>query len=289
MTPLDPRANVFRADLADVRLQGQVEADRFVAGESKRVAAPLTAIRRTPSRDAPVDSEALRGEIVTVFETTADGWCWGQLQSDGYVGFIAADALGPVEPAPTHRVTALRTFVYPAADMKLPPVAGLSIGSRLALGETAKTRGTPYFWLADGSGAVVARHVETLDSPLAPDFVAVAERFLETPYLWGGRSGFGIDCSGLVQLSLAAAGISVARDTDQQQDAIGAPVEGGIEGDLRRGDLIYWEGHVGILRDPATLLHASGYQMQVVSEPLKAVLARYGRSGKVATAVRRGP
>ncbi|BCP56178.1 peptidase P60 [Kaistia sp. 32K] len=284
---LDPRLNAFRADLADARLEGQVQAARFVTGTRRRVTEPRTAIRRAPRPDAPIDSEALRGETVRVFETTDEGWSWVQLETDGYVGFVAADAIGPLDPEPTHRVTALRTFVYPAADMKLPPVATLSIGSRLALGETAETRGTPYFRLADGSGAVVARHVEALDRPPQADFVAVAERFLETPYLWGGRSAFGIDCSGLVQLSLAAAGISVPRDTDQQQGAIGSLVEDGLGGTLRRGDLVYWKGHVGILRDPATLLHASGYQMAVVSEPLAEVLARYDRSGLDVTAVRR--
>ncbi|WP_018184793.1 NlpC/P60 family protein [Kaistia granuli] len=284
---LDPRLNAFRTDLADARLKGQVEAARFVAGERRRVTAPLAVIRRAPQPDAPIDSEALRGETVRVFETTTEGWCWVQLETDGYVGFVAADTVGPLDPEPTHRVTALRTFVYPAADMKLPPVATLSIGSRLALGKAAETRGTPYFWLADGCGAVVARHVEALDTPPQADFVTVAERFVETPYLWGGRSAFGIDCSGLVQLSLAMTGVSVPRDTYQQQGAIGEPVAGGLDGGLRRGDLIYWQGHVGIVSDPATLLHASGYQMCVVSEPLEDVLARYGRSGKVVAAVRR--
>jgi cell wall-associated NlpC family hydrolase len=284
---LDPRLNAFRADLADARLKGQVEAARFVAGERRRVTAPLAVIRRGPQSDAPIDSEALRGETVRVFETTADGWCWVQLETDGYVGFVAADTVGPLDPEPTHRVTALRTFVYPAADMKLPPVATLSIGSRLALGKAAETRGTPYFWLADGGGAVVAHHVEALDNPTQTDFVTVAERFVETPYLWGGRSAFGIDCSGLVQLSLAMTGVSVPRDTYQQQGAIGQALAGGLDGELRRGDLIYWQGHVGILSDPGTLLHASGYQMCVVSEPLEGVLARYGRSGKAVAAVRR--
>lgn len=284
---LDPRLNAFRTDLADARLKGQVEAARFVAGERRRVTAPLAVIRRAPQPDAPIDSEALRGETVRVFETTTEGWCWVQLETDGYVGFVAADTVGPLDPEPTHRVTALRTFVYPAADMKLSPVATLSIGSRLALGKAAETRGTPYFWLADGCGAVVARHVEALDTPPQADFVTVAERFLETPYLWGGRSAFGIDCSGLVQLSLAMTGVSVPRDTYQQQGSIGEPVAGGLDGGLRRGDLIYWQGHVGIVSDPDTLLHASGYQMCVVSEPLEGVLARYGRSGKVVAAVRR--
>lgn len=284
---LDARVNVFRPDLADARLEGQVEADRFVTGEPHRIVVPIAAIRRAPRFDGAIDSEALLGEIVHVFEKTAEGWAWVQLETDAYVGYVSSEALGPVDPVPTHRVTALRTFVYPAADMKLPPVAALSIGSRLALGQAAEMRNTPYFWLADFSGAVVARHVEPLDAPPAADFVAVAERFLETPYLWGGRSSLGLDCSGLVQLSLAAAGVQAPRDTGQQEGAIGTPVEGGLDGALQRGDLVFWQGHVGILRDPATLLHASGLQMMVVSEPLSGVLARYASAGIAMTAVRR--
>lgn len=284
---LDPRLNAFRPDLADARLAGQVQAARFVAGERRRIVAPVAAVRHAPRADAAIDSEALLGETVRLFETTAEGWCWAQLEADGYVGFVAAEAIGPLDREPTHQVTALRTFVYPAADMKLPPMATLSFGSRLALGDKAETRGTPYFRLADGSGAVVARHVTPLDAPPQADFVAVAGRFLETPYLWGGRSAFGIDCSGLVQTALAAVGIAAPRDSDQQAAALGAPVEGGVESDLARGDLVFWKGHVGILSDTATLLHASGYHMAVVEEPLAEALARYAGLGVVPTGVRR--
>ena len=279
--------HAYRPDLADIRLQAQVEAARFVEGERRRVAAPTTPIRSAPRSDASINSEALRGEVVRVFEETAEGWAWIQLETDSYVGFVSSDALAAVDPAPTHHVTALRTFVYPAADLKLPPVTALSIGSLLTLGGEAETRGTRYRWLADGSGTVIARHVAALDEAAAPDFVAVAERFLETPYLWGGRSGFGLDCSGLVQVALAEAGVRVPRDTDQQEQAIGSLVEKGIDGPLRRGDLVFWKGHVGILRDSETLLHASGLQMAVVSEPLADVLGRYAGIGLVATTVRR--
>lgn len=284
---LDARLHAYRQDLADIRLRGRVEAERFVEGEWRRIVAPSTPIRSAPRSDAPINSEALRGERVRVFEATVEGWAWIQLETDSYVGFVSSDALGPADPAPTHRVTALRTFVYPIADLKFPPVAALSIGSLLALGGEAETRGTRYRWLADGSGAVIARHVAAPNEAVAPDFVAVAERFLETPYLWGGRSSLGLDCSGLVQLALAEAGVRVPRDTDQQLRAIGSPVENGLDGVLRRGDLVFWKGHVGILRDAGTLLHASGLQMAVVSEPLAEVLARYDRIGLAVTAVRR--
>ncbi|MCX5580682.1 C40 family peptidase [Kaistia terrae] len=284
---LDARENAFRPDLADARLRGHVEAERFVEGDLRRIVVPSTPMRRAPRSDALIDSEALMGELVRVFEQTAEGWAWVQLETDAYVGYVSSDALGPVDPVPTHRVTALRTFVYSAADLKFPPVAALSMGSLLALGQEAETRGTQYRWLADFSGAVVARHVTAVDEAFDSDFVRVAERFLETPYLWGGRSSLGLDCSGLVQLSLAATGVPVPRDTALQESAIGSQVESGLDGELRRGDLLFWNGHVGILRDPATLLHASGFQMAVVSEPLSDVLARYNRAGIAVTSVRR--
>jgi cell wall-associated NlpC family hydrolase len=284
---LDPRQNAFRSDLADARLEGQVEAARFVVGERRRIAVPVAPVRHAPRADAAIDSEALLGEALRVFETTAEGWSWVQLETDGYVGFVAAEAIGAPDPAPTHRVTALRTFVYPAADMKLPPLAVLPFGARLALGAPAETRRTPYFWLVDGSGAVVAQHVAPIDAPLDRDFVAVAARFLETPYLWGGRSAFGIDCSGLVQTALAATGHAAPRDSDQQAASLGGPVEGGVEGELARGDLVFWKGHVGILRDATTLLHASGHHMAVVAEPLSEALSRYAGLGIAPAGVRR--
>lgn len=284
---LDARTHAYRPDLADTRLKGFVEADRFVDGVYRRVQTPTAALRRIPRHDAPIDSEALQGELVRVFEETAEGWSWGQLETDAYVGFFPSETLGPVGPEPTHRVTALRTFVYPGADLKLPPVAALSLQAQLVLTGGKETRGTLYRFLANGAGAVVACHVEPIAAPRETDFVAVAERFLNIPYLWGGRSSLGIDCSGLVQISLAATGRAAPRDTDQQQAALGFPLEGGLDADLRRGDLVFWRGHVGILSDPNTLLHASGFHMAVVREPFAAALQRIEAAGSLPTAVRR--
>src|ERR1700736_2485860 len=194
---LDPRLNAYRPELADMRLRGKVEARAFVEGTVKRVVEPTTPLRRAPRSDSPIDTELLRGETARVFADTGEGWSWVQSEIDGYVGFTSMEALSGSSPEPTHRVTALRTFLYPGADLKLPPRSVLSIGSRLALAGEVVTRGTPYRLLAGGEGAVVAVHVAPVDAPPETDFVAVAERFLGTPYLWGGRSGAGIDCSGL--------------------------------------------------------------------------------------------
>lgn len=282
---LDPRLNAFRPDLADIRLRGKVEATRFVEGTLRRVVAPSAPLKRTPRADASLDSEILRGEVFVVFEDADEGWSWGQLETDGYVGFVPTDALGSVAPQPTHRVAALRTFVYPGPDMKLPAQAALSFGSRVVLDEEATTRNTPYRRLTGGEGWIVARTVEPVDAPVENDFVAVAERFLNTAYLWGGRTSLGLDCSSLVQLSLTAAGVAAPRDTDLQEKALGNAVEGDTTAALRRGDLVFWlghwAGHVGIMIDGEYLLHANGHHMAVVIEPLAEVIARIaGKTGR---------
>ena len=273
---LDPRLHAWRPDLADIRLKGEVEAARFIQGTPRRVVAAAAPIKRTPRADAGLESEALRGETFTVFEDAAEGWSWGQLETDSYVGYLPTDALGPEAPAPTHRVTALRTFLYPGPDLKLPARACLSLGARLALAGAAETRGTGYRLLTGGEGAVVEAHVAPLDAPPEADFVAVAERFLGTPYLWGGRTSIGLDCSGLVQLALMAAGHPAPRDTDLQETMTGHLVAGGAAAGLRRGDLVFWRGHVGIMIDGEYMIHASGHHMAVVIEPLAEAVARIG-------------
>jgi len=275
MTDLDPRLHAFRPDLADARLAGEVEAARFVEGTPYRVVAAAAPIKRRPAAYAPVESEALRGETFRVFEDAGEGWAWGQLETDSYVGYVPSDALSASAPEPTHRVAALRTFVYPGPDLKFPATACLSFGSRLALAGEAETRGTPYCLLAGGEGAVVRIHLVPLDTPPENDAVAVAERFVGTPYLWGGRTSLGLDCSGLVQVALMAAGHHAPRDSDLQEAMVGEAVAADI-GALQRGDLVFWPGHVGFMLDGEYLLHASGHQMAVVIEPLSDAVGRIG-------------
>ncbi|HEY5080743.1 MAG TPA: NlpC/P60 family protein [Bauldia sp.] len=272
---LDPRLHAYRPDLADARLKGKVAAARFVAGQPHRVTAPSAPVKRTPGADAALDSEALRGEIFTVFDTAAEGWSWGQLATDGYVGFIPTDALGSPVPEPTHRIAALHTFVYPGPDMKLPVTAALSLGAAVAIDREAETRGTRYVRLAGGEGWIGAAHATPVAAAPAADFVAVAKRFVEAPYLWGGRTSLGLDCSALVQLSLMTAGKPAPRDTDLQEKMVGKPVENGFVS-TRRGDLIFWKGHVAIVLDSETVVHASGHHLTVVVEPLATALARIG-------------
>lgn len=284
---LDPRLHAYRPELADERLRGRVEAARFASGTPRRVVAAAAPLKRVPASDASLDSEVLRGEVFIVFEDTPEGWSWGQLATDNYVGYVPTDALRAGAPAPTHRVAQLRTFIYPGPDMKLPAIAALSFGAGLALERESSTRGTRYLALAGGEGWVAAATVAPVDARPASDFVAVAERFAGSAYLWGGRTSLGLDCSALVQLSLMAAGVPAPRDTDMQEAALGAAVEGGIGGDLRRGDLVFWKGHVGILVDAATLVHASGFHMAVVREQLAEAVARIAATGGEPTSVSR--
>ncbi|ACL56122.1 C40 family peptidase [Methylobacterium nodulans] len=280
----DPRLTPARPDLADERLRGLVEAARYVAGTARRVTAPLAPLRRAPRDDASLDTEALHGEAVTVYDV-AEGWAFAQLDRDGYVGYLPAPCLGGPGPAPTHRVAALRSFVFPAPDLKRPPLAHLSFGARVAV---AGTEGL-YARLADG-GFVFAAHLADLEAR-EPDFAATAARFLGTPYLWGGRSSLGLDCSGLVQTALEAAGIAAPRDTDMQERALGSPVP--VTPDLaglRRGDLVFWRGHVGLMLDAARLVHANGHHMAVAIEPLAEAEARIrAAGGGPITTIRRLP
>jgi cell wall-associated NlpC family hydrolase len=267
---LDRRLNAFRPDLADIALKGQVDAERFVASERAMVSEPVVALRPKPDLSIGIDTELLMGEEVRVFERTG-GWTWVQAVYDGYVGYLPEDALGPLV-APTHIVTAPRTFVYSGADLRFPTRTALSMGSRLTISGEAETRGTRYLLLADG-GALVARHLRPLSDPLAPDYVSVAALFLETPYLWGGKSGFGIDCSGLVQLAMLMSGHAAPRDSDMQASGLGTPIDRNA---LRRGDLVFWKGHVAIMEDETTMIHANGNTMSVVRETLAAAIERIG-------------
>lgn len=277
----DRRLVPARPDLAAAYLRGVVQAERFVEGVAKRVVDAIAPLRRAPAPDAPLDSEALFGERVTVYETTDEGWAWVQLKLDGYVGWLPANALDDVGAPATHRVTALRTFVFPKSDIKAPPLMALPFGSRLAI-----AREQDGFAVTEQGGFIPLQHVAAA-AHREPDFVATARRFLGAPYLWGGRSSLGLDCSGLVQLALQAAGIDCPRDSDMQAE-IGAAVE--FKGDLsklKRGDLVYWKGHIGLVADGGQFLHANAFHMAVAEEPLAEAVNRIRQSGLEILAVRR--
>lgn len=274
----DPRITPARTDLAASHLRGKVEAERFADGTVQEVVTGLAPLRQAPSHEAPLLTEALRGERVTIYENDEEGWAWGQLADDGYVGWLPASALLMPGPEPTHKVAALRTLVFPGPSIKLPPLDALPLGARVAV-----TREQDDFAVTSSGGFVPMRHLVPL-AQAEPDFVAVAERFLGVPYLWGGKSSLGLDCSGLVQIALAACGVRCPRDSDMQEKAIGKPAN--LAG-LQHGDLIFWKGHVAIARARNSLIHANAFHMSVTVEPVAEALARIGTAGSQVTSVRR--
>lgn len=279
---LDPRLTPARPDLAAAHLQGIVAAPRYVEGTTQIVVRACAPMRKEPDPSVPLVTEALFGESVTVYEMTIEGWAWGQLDADGYVGWLPAEALAAPGAAATHKVRALRTPLFPGPSIKLPPMELLSFGSRLTITGTRER-----FAVTETGGFVFADHLAPLDV-YEDDFVAVAARFLGAAYLWGGRSSLGLDCSGLVQVALNACGIASPRDTDMQEAALGNSIAfSGDLGELRRGDLVYWPGHVGIVEDADTLLHATAYFMSVVREPLKDALTRIEALGTPVRSVKR--
>jgi cell wall-associated NlpC family hydrolase len=269
----DSRLTPARPDLAAAHLRGKVEAPRFVEGRSMRLRTEIADLRRDPALDAPIDTQILYGEDVTLYDEH-EGWAWVQLAGDGYVGYTSRDALIERAAPPTHRVNVNRTLIYPAPNMKLPVIGALPRGATVRTGNELDG----FVVLAEG-GFVFAAHLTPL-AQKTTDFVTIAEELIGSPYLWGGKSSLGIDCSGLIQIALMAAGHAAPRDTDLQQAALGRPLPTDDKLDhLARGDLIFWKGHVGVMRDARTLLHANAHHMLVASEPLAEARARVRQKG----------
>ena len=275
--PFDRRITPWRDEVAAKHLEGKVKAARFVDGRAMELIAPEAPLRHEPRPDAPLDSEALKGERVTVYDANAEGWSWGQLE-DGYVGWLPSAALATPGSPPTHKVAALHTFVFPGPSIRSPPVEILPFGAKLNIAEVRDRMA-----ITPPGGYVPAAHLKLI-ADNEPDFVAVAERFVGAPYLWGGKTMLGIDCSGLVQLALSACGIACLRDSDMQERALGAPVD---LSELTRGDLIFWPGHVAIARDRHSLVHANAFHMAVAMEPAADAIGRIRAAGSEISSVRR--
>lgn len=260
-----------RDGVAEQALEGVMPADAYRAVEPMRCRVSAAAVRKTRGPHGELDNQLVFGEAFDVLERDGD-WAFGRARRDSHVGWVETSALIEGVLAPTHRVSAIRTYAFPEPDITSSPPMVLTLNSLVTV-EAREGR----FAKVAGAGWVVENHLaEFLDFETDP--VAVAERHLGAPYQWGGRESIGLDCSGLVQQSLFACGRACPRDTDEQERETGAPLDPGHDlKALRRGDLVFWDGHVAMMVDEAQVIHANGHHLQVSIEPLTAVMARAGQ------------
>lgn len=276
---MDNRLNAFRPDLADEKLRGIVEANQFVIGTKVQFIAPCTSVFREARSDAMQLTQALMGESALVFENK-NGWAWVQLGHDQYVGYVRSESLSATIHTATHHVCVPATLIYPKPDLKTQATVLIPMNAQLhIIGETGQ-----YSELLNG-GFVFSKHI--CNSPSKSDIVSVAESFLNVPYLWGGKTQSGLDCSGLVQTAMHACGMQAPRDADMQEKSIGTTLQINDLDGLKRGDLVFWEGHVGIMYDESNILHANGFHMQTVIESLKLAATRIAESHKPITSLKR--
>lgn len=276
LVPMDRRLNAYRPDLADSRLQDRCTAEHYVDSKPGNIKSQVADLKSQPDSTSNIEHQLLLGEEVSIFED-GEAWCWVQSKRDGYVGYVDQKCVAAGAIRPTHVITAPRTFAYPEAELRQPPVARLSMGSRVTIIDQQSVRGTQYCQL-DSGGFIVEQHSSPIDD-FSNDYVSICEKLIGTPYLWGGASGFGIDCSGLVQLAMCLCGREELRDSDMQAATIGVEIDPGKKlENLQRGDLIFWRGHIAVhqgnVGDIPHIIHASGHTMNVSTEPLEGALKR---------------
>lgn len=271
----DPRTTAHRGDLADVALAGKLFAPHYAEAMPMRCAAPKAMIRKQGGKDHEAVSELLHGEDFHLLDVVGD-WAWGFCDHDGYVGYLPVHALQHQRKTahPTHLISARAALIFIEPDIKAGVIKRLPMGAKLACGEPSECGK----FLKTGKGYVHIRHVQEIGAKLVFDgtnsTVAFAEQLIGAPYLWGGRSGDGLDCSGLIQMVLGLTGQSAPRDADQQLRSVGTDMT--ADESLKRGDFIFFPDHVGIMADGDQIIHANIHWMRVVSEPLNHVIDRFG-------------
>lgn len=250
--------------------------------ERLQVSAGVASMRKRPEPDAMQVSQVLFGETVRLHHEEGE---FGLVQSDGdgYVGWVLMEALSAPVLTPTHRIAAPRLHAY--AEPKVIAAPNFVLGYGAFLTATGAQSGA---YLEFERAGWIAAHLVAPINQLETDPAAVAEAFIGTPYLWGGRDCLGLDCSGLIQIAFGACGIPCPRDSDMQAAWFGDPIEDWDQpGQLRRGDLIFWDGHVGIMLDSETLLHSNGTFMTTMKEPLAPAILRIAKEYGEPTGARR--
>lgn len=262
----DRRRFFANSRVAHISLEGQVEKVGFVKEQPRSVITPIADLLAKP--DGAMDRQILCGDVFEILEDV-DGWCFGRTLMDGYVGYVKSDSLGPVS-TPTHRVCTMGAHAYPKANIKTKPAAALPFGAMIhksgQSGDFVKTE----------LGYIFERQLEPIDV-VHSDYMELAERMIGVPYLWGGNSQWGLDCSGLVQMVLRQADYACPSDSDMQEAELGTPLE--VTARLKRGDIVFWKGHVGLMQSATQIIHANGFHMAVTSENLIAVLKRIEAAG----------
>jgi cell wall-associated NlpC family hydrolase len=258
----------LRDGIAGRALEGLARAEVYLDPKPMTCALPAAGVHRAPDTASEQMDQLLFGEIFDVIEEE-NGFLWGQARRDGYVGFVAQKALTPPGPAPTHRVSALRTYGFAEASIKARAAGPFPMNALVTVdAEDGRLRRVA------GGGWMAAEHLAPI-GVFETDWAGVAERFLGAPYLWGGRESLGLDCSGLVQQALNACGLACPRDADQQA-GLGHEIDRSA---FARGDLVFWKGHVAIGLDETRIVHANGFHMAVAIEPLETALSRIEAAG----------
>lgn len=260
---MDRRLTPANGRVAALHLAGVVDAAQYLAGWPMSVAAPVVDVCAAP--DGPRERQLLLGASVNVFEDRT-GWSFVQA-ADGYVGYARSSLLGPAS-TPTHFVATVATHAYAQEDFKSPDLHHLPFGARVVVLDERRR------FFETNVGFVPKSHLRGLDRPMG-DPVTVAQLHFGVPYLWGGNSSRGIDCSGLVSTGLRACGIACPADSDMQCAELGNPFDGAYQ----RGDLIFWKGHVGLMVDAETLIHANAHHMATVYEPVSKAILRIAAQG----------